>query len=442
MTDVADARRGPLLAGAAGVDFAAHVRLNGALQIPARRRAERETVIRAIADAGLTGRGGGGFPTARKLALYAAAHAPVLVVNATEGEPASQKDRVLLRRAPHLVLDGAEVAAALIGAHRVVVALEAGRESLAAVVADALRQRARTAANVTFTIVETPRGYVVGEESALANYLVTGVARPFFRPVKSVPLRRRRETLLVQNAETLAHVALVARRGASGYRGDNEDLGPTALVTLSGAVAHPGVVEVALTTPLDEIVARGAPKRSPIAVLVGGYGGTWVSREKMRAGFDPSALRRIGARPGAGVLVVLDEDGCGITETARIATYLAGESAGQCGPCVFGLPAIADDCTKLAAGRLDDDGLRRLEARLAVVTGRGACAHPDGAARLVASALSVFADDVARHLRGHPCAGASRPSVLRFPDERLARPLVESVRGTRLAETTAMGRRP
>jgi NADH:ubiquinone oxidoreductase subunit F (NADH-binding) len=127
------------------------------------------------------------------------------------------------------------------------------------------------------------------------------------------------------------------------------------------------------------------------------------------------SLRTIGATAGVGVIVVLGHASCGIAESARIARYLAGQSAGQCGPCVFGLPAIADDMALLARGQADPDLMVRLQRRLDHVNGRGACHHPDGAVGLVRSALNVFAADVAAHLRGEPCMPSHATTSLRFP---------------------------
>jgi NADH:ubiquinone oxidoreductase subunit F (NADH-binding) len=127
------------------------------------------------------------------------------------------------------------------------------------------------------------------------------------------------------------------------------------------------------------------------------------------------SLRAIGASAGVGIVIVLGPDACGLMETARIAHYLAGQSAGQCGPCVYGLPAIADDVTRLAHGQADAHLRSRLDRRLREVEGRGACRHPDGAVNLVRSALTVFADDVRAHANGAPCAHRSQPTQLRIP---------------------------
>jgi len=225
-----------------------------------------------------------------------------------------------------------------------------------------------------------------------------------------------RRPALVHNAETLAHIALIARYGPDGFRarGLPEEPG-SCLVTVGGHVAHPGVVEVDRGTALCDIVERARPEAAQ-AYLVGGYGGSWVGREGFGIPYSSGALRSVGAAVGVGVVVVLGGSACGVVDTSWILRYLARESAGQCGPCVFGLPSIADDFALLAAGRADAHLMERLGGRFDAVSGRGACRHPDGAVRLAKSALQVFASDVAAHQRGTPCAFAStRRTSLRFP---------------------------
>jgi len=217
----------------------------------------------------------------------------------------------------------------------------------------------------------------------------------------------------VHNAETLAHMALIARYGAGSFRSVGlEDAPGTSLVTVTGGVAHPGVYEIAMGAQLGEVIGRARPTGDVAAVLTGGFGGSWVPASALGTAYAPRPMREVGGVVGAGVLVVLPGTSCGIAETACIATYMAGESAGQCGPCVFGLPAIADDLAALAPGRADAATMQRLQTRLEVVSGRGACRHPDGVVRMVRSALAVFADDAAGHAAGRPCAHRTRPSVL------------------------------
>jgi NADH:ubiquinone oxidoreductase subunit F (NADH-binding) len=268
-------------------------------------------------------------------------------------------------------------------------------------------------------LLRPPDRFIAGEESALARWVDAGESLPSFRPDKGTALRIGRRAALVHNAETLAHVAMIARTGPDAFRahGVVEDPG-TSLITISGAVEHPGVVEVDRGTPLLDIADRATPIGPPQALLVGGYGGAWVGPAHFTTPYASLSLRTIGAAAGVGIVVVLGQEACGLMESARVAHYLAGQSAGQCGPCVYGLPAIADDLTRLAHGEVDPALMRRLTRRLDQVDGRGACRHPDGAVQLVRSALNVFAADANAHLQGVPCLHRNRPSQLRFPEPR------------------------
>jgi NADH:ubiquinone oxidoreductase subunit F (NADH-binding) len=407
-------------------DLIAHIDTHGPLPLPARgddgwaaRLAEE------IEASGLTGRGGAAFPTARKLAVVGrAGRGATIVVNAMEGEPASDKDRVLLSVAPHLVLDGAQLAAHALGAARIVICIATDCDDTAQGVRRAIGERAWAAmGNVPIEVARPPARYVAGEESALVSWLDSGPSAPTFRPDKSVPLTISRRPVLLHNAETLAHVALIARHGARWFRRCGLDDAPgTTLVTVSGAVEHPGVHEIALGTPIAEIVARSVPVDGVAAVLAGGYGGTWLGPSDLDSPYAPGPLALLGAGVGAGILVVLGPRQCGLALSADIARYLAGESAGQCGPCVFGLPALSDDLHTLAIGRGSPATLERLLARGGAVEGRGACRHPDGAVRMIRSALRVFADDVAVHAAGRPCRHGTGQAALGALELRGNRP--------------------
>lgn len=397
-------------------DLAAHESVHGTLPLPGRHdHGWPGRLVELVHSSGLAGRGGAGFPSARKLdAARVARPGPILAVNAMEGEPASAKDQVLLAHAPHLVLDGAQLVAAAVGASGIVLCMAHERLPGSLGVQAALDER--RAAHVDARAVEIvgpPGRYISGEESALVSWLGGGFARPTFRASKATPLTIRRRPVLVHNAETLAHVALIARHGVPWFRAVGPPDSPgTCLVTVSGTVRLPGVQEIALGTPIASVIGDADPVAEVQAVLVGGYGGTWVPAGLLPTPFAPASLRAIGADTGAGVLVALPRAACGLVETARLATYLAAEGAGQCGPCLHGLPAIAADLTSLAHGYGDGDVLARLQHRMGAVDGRGACRHPDGAVRLVRSALRVFADDVTRHAAGHPCPGRAHSPVL------------------------------
>jgi NADH:ubiquinone oxidoreductase subunit F (NADH-binding) len=366
----------------------------------------------AVEASGLQGRGGGAFPTAGKLRSVAGQRGrPVVVVNATEAEPVSGKDKVLMRHAPHLVLDGAVSVAAALRAHEAIVVVGEDAVAEQASVAHAIETRRRCGVDgkVAVRLAAAPAGFVAGEETALVSFLNGRAAKPTFKP--PLPFERgvRGAPTLVQNAETLAHVALIARFGSDWFReaGTRDEPG-TVLLTVSGAVRRPGVQEVELGTPLVDLLAEaGGVTAPPQAFLVGGYFGSWIGAERAaQLALSQASLRSVGASLGAGALVVLPESACGVAETARIARWLAGESAGQCGPCVHGLAAVAGALESLAACERRD--VRPQLARwLGQIPGRGACRHPDGAARFVASALDVFGAEVRGHLRGR-CGSGKR----------------------------------
>jgi NADH:ubiquinone oxidoreductase subunit F (NADH-binding) len=376
-----------LLLDGTGPDHAAHLAGYGVLPKP-----DLADLLAEVHHSGLTGRGGGGFPTAAKVRSVAAgSRRPVVVGNGLEGEPLSAKDVVLLARNPHLVLDGLELLARALRARRAILTVPADTDTT---------PLEATARRRGVEVVPLQGGFVAGQESALVHQLDGGP------PLPRDPFTRVSESgvggrpTLVLNVETLAHLALIARYGGSWFRtiGIEGDPG-TSLFTISGSVRHPGVVEVARGSRLQEVLAAADPLE-PAAVLVGGYHGAWVPASGLGVRLTDGDLTTYDASVGAGVLNVIDAGVCPIGFAADVAAYLASESTGQCGPCLNGLPRIAADLGRLAAG-VRDPGLPGAVRRMSrLVAGRGACAHPDGSARFVASTLEVFRGHVAAHLEG------------------------------------------
>jgi NADH:ubiquinone oxidoreductase subunit F (NADH-binding) len=286
--------------------------------------------------------------------------------------------------------------------------------SLAAAVAERTRVRLRE----HIELFSVPDRFVSGEESALVAWLNGGSAKPTFVPPRPYERGVRGRPTLVQNVETLANIALIARNGADWFRELGTDAEPgSMLVTLSGAVGRPGITELESGAPLRTALERSDGfDEAAQAILIGGYFGTWVpAAAALGASLSEAALRPLGASLGARSITVLPHTSCGVVETARLAAYLAGESAGQCGPCVYGLRAIADATSSIAACDVDcADAIERLRRIAPQVTGRGACAHPNGATRLVASALTVFAEEIRHHLAGH-CTARSFEPVMPIP---------------------------
>ena len=374
-------------------------------------------LIDAVARAGLNGRGGAGFPTAVKLRAVAGHRRTerVVVANGLESEPASAKDKALLRLAPNLVLDGIALAAEAVGADEAHLCVARTGDRLEGDLRALIEERRRHGIDgIDIRVRTPPHHYVSSEASALANWLGGGDARPTTTPPRTADRGVRGLPTLLDNVETLAQLALIARYGPDWFRSRGTAESPgTALVTLAGALPAPGVYEVAYGTPLREILALGGAPRDVQAVLVGGYFGSWLPAGHAAAlGFSTAGLAVAGATPGAGVLAALPAAGCGLAETARVLEFLAAQSARQCGPCRFGLPATARDFAQLAFERCDRAARERLERHVALLAGRGACKHPDGAARLAASALSTFAPDVRRHLQSGPCPAALHAPAL------------------------------
>jgi NADH:ubiquinone oxidoreductase subunit F (NADH-binding) len=398
-----------------------HLSVHGEPPLARSRRTRRSasTLIREIEQAGLHGRGGGAFPTAVK--MHGVTHArgrPIVVVNAAEGEPASSKDHLLLTGLPHLVLDGALLAAQALAADQVIVCIPESSTAIHSMQI-ALAERQRAAAGLpSIELRRVPERYVSGQESALVNHLNDGPALPTFTP--PLPFERgvRRRPTLVNNSETLAHLALIARHGARWFR----ELGTTAqpgstLITLSGPLAYPGVYEIEHGASLSSLLHAAGGTTAPLrAGLLGGYAGTWIDAEQLRTlALCSEHLTPHGASLGAGVIALLSEDACGVAETVTVTRWLAEQSAGQCGPCVHGLDALATTLEELAAGAAPCDAKQRIARLASLARRRGACSHPDGAVRFILSAIETFATEFADHARYGPCDACTRARELPLP---------------------------
>ncbi len=363
--------------------------------------------VDAAAAADLRGCGGGFFPAARKWRSALSRPGRVTVVaNAAESEPLSAKDAVLLSLRPHLVLDGlALLAEALDGSSAVLWLHDTDTAVRRAVVAAVEERRDAGLDELTVRIRAVHGGYLSGESTAIKQAVEGGPLAPQFRGFGP---DSRGDYVLVHNAETLARLALLCREAADdGARAPAGALHPHATRLLT--VVTPTdrrVVEVPSGTRLAEAVGMAAGAQPPAdgAVLLAGYGGAWARWSDV-AGLSvaESAFRQRGHSLGAGIVAPLWEPTCGLGVTAAIAGYLARASARQCGPCLFGLPALAEAMARLTDGRARRGESAKLREDLAAVAGRGACHHPDGAVRLVRSALEVFPADLATHAAGTPC---------------------------------------
>lgn len=390
--------------GAQGMEgFAAHQHRLGALP-------EAHALIDSIERTNLRGKGGAGFPVATKWRSVASQRGgtPVVLANGGEGEPLSRKDRMLMEQRPHLVIDGAILAAGAVGADEIV--LYVGADHAGAIQAMHRAMHERTASEqARLRLLSAPVRYVSGEETAAVHFVNEGVALPTSIPPRPYERGIDGRPTLVQNVETLAHVALIARFGDEWFRSlGTANASGTTLVTVGGAVPQTVLIEIPQGIALaDAVNAAGGLTSNSDAVLLGGYFGGWV--ESATAWGLPLAgdsLREQGYSLGCGVVAVLPSGRCGVVETARILAYLAHESARQCGPCTFGLRAISAAAGRIAGLASTPGDLEHIQRWTGLLAGRGACRHPDGAAGLLASALRVFAGEFSLHEYQRQCSVA------------------------------------
>ncbi|WP_326728248.1 NADH-ubiquinone oxidoreductase-F iron-sulfur binding region domain-containing protein [Streptomyces phaeochromogenes] len=358
----------------------------------------------------LKGRGGAGFPFAKKLRAVAESAIrkgilPVVVVNGSEDEPASRKDTVLINRAPHLILDGALLTAKALGARTLIIGVT--RDSTQSSMEAALAERGlnnRPGSALRARVQRNPVRMVTGESSALIRSANGGPPQPTGRKVRASDRGVGGAPTLLSNAETFAQLGIAARIGPDQYRsaGLNDEPG-TIMLTISGAVARPLVIETPTGVPLRHVLQLAGSPPVPQGVLTGGYHGKWLDGvAAQQAIISRASLDAAGGTLGAGAIMPISQQTCPLGEALRVAQWLAAESARQCGPCHLGLPAAALGLEHI----LNGDGPTTLAAVKQIantVKQRGACKHPDGSAMFLESTIKAFTDDLASHVLGDGC---------------------------------------
>ncbi|BBX69175.1 NADH-ubiquinone oxidoreductase-F iron-sulfur binding region domain-containing protein [Mycolicibacterium psychrotolerans] len=387
--------------------------------------ADPAALLDEISLAGVLGRGGAAFPMAVKLGTVRDASLrgrdTVLVANGEEGEPASVKDRWLLRHRPHLVLDGLRLAARIIGARNAHVYVSDPRAARA--VADALDEVGADGLDgVTVGVRTVAPGYVAGEETAAVRAINGGPAKPTDKPPRPFEQGVGGLPTVVSNVETLANLPFLVKHGATAYRAYGAQGSPgTFLATLTGGGRGPGLYELPFGVPMAEVLAlHGIPLDRVRGALMGGYFAGLLDRRVLACTVDHDSLRAHGSGLGCGAVSVLTDE-CPVAVGAAVLAYYDRENAGQCGSCFNGTAAMAAAATALRDGVASADDLERLERWSVVLRGRGACATLDAATNIAASMLAMFGDDVARHLDGNcpDCAAAAYTAQRPFEVESL-----------------------
>ncbi|OBB17154.1 NADH dehydrogenase [Mycobacteriaceae bacterium 1482268.1] len=351
---------------------------------------------------GVLGRGGAAFPLAVKLTTVRdngrRAGGAVVVANGEEGEPASIKDRWLLRHRPHLVLDGLRLAARMVSAERAYVyvsdrsAAEAVQTALAAIDTDVLD-------GLSISVATVDPGYVAGEETAAVRALNGGPAKPTDKPPRPFDEGVGFLPTMVSNVETLALIPFIARHGAEAFREQGTSSSPgTFLATITGAGRPPALYELPHGVAFNELLEfHGVPADHVRGVLMGGYFAGLLNRDVLDITLDHESLRRLDSGLGCGAVTILTDD-CPVAVAASVMAYFDRENAGQCGSCFNGTAAMSAVTGALRDGVATNEDLARLERWSVVLRGRGACATLDAATNVASSLLSAFPQVVDRHL--------------------------------------------
>jgi NADH:ubiquinone oxidoreductase subunit F (NADH-binding) len=374
-----------------------------------------DALLDEVDRSGLLGRGGAAFPMAVKLRTVRdtgrAGKQTVLLANGEEGEPASVKDKWLLRNRPHLVLDGVRLAARIVNADRAYVYVSDAQS------AHALTTALDTAQldGVTVSIATVDAGYVAGEETAAVRAVNGGPAKPTDKPPRPFQEGVHGLPTLVSNVETLANLPYIQRHGGEAYRAVGTAGSPgTFLATVTGAGKPAMLYELPHGVHFSELLAlHGVSSDIVQGVLMGGYFAGLVNRSVLDATLDHETLRTHGSALGCGAVAILTED-CPVAVAAAVMDYFDRENAGQCGSCFNGTAAMSAVTSALRDGVATEEDLARLQRWSVVLRGRGACATLDAATNIAASLLTQYPDLVASHLAGacDPCR-ASAFSVLR-----------------------------
>ena len=364
--------------------------------------ADVDHLLGQVDMSGLLGRGGAAFPLAVKVRAVRdngrRRGGAVVVANGEEGEPASIKDRWLLRHRPHLVLDGLRLAARMVEATHahVYVSDRQAAESVEAALAE-VDAAALKGFTVNVTVVEP--SYVAGEETAAVRVLNGGPAKPTDKPPRPFEEGVADLPTLVSNVETLANLPFLQRHGADAFRQHGTPTCPgTFLATITGAGRPPALYEIPHGVAFTDLLGvHGVPVNQVRGVLMGGYFAGLVNRDMLDATLDHDSLRGLKSGLGCGAIAILTDD-CPVAIAASVMAYYDRENAGQCGSCFNGTAAMSAVTDALRDGVATREDLARLERWSVVLRGRGACATLDGATNVAASLLAQFPQLVASHL--------------------------------------------
>ncbi len=380
-----------------------------------------QKILDEVRQAGLQGRGGAGFCAGLKWSFMPAPEQQpsYLVCNADESEPGSFKDRLLLERAPHQLLEGILLAARAIGAQKSFIYIrgeyaEAARVMQRAV--DEAHAKGYLGDDVMgsgfshdVVVVRGAGSYICGEETALLESLEGKRGHPRVKPPFPAQRGAFDRPSTVNNVETLCHVPHIIGRGAAWFRSTGTEKSPgTTLFGVSGHVVRPGLFELPLGTPLDEIIfehAGGvADGRKVKGVIPGGLSMPILPAGELDVAMANEFLQEKGSALGTGGIIVMDDRTCMVRTACVISEFYRAESCGQCGPCREGTAWINDIVTRVERGTGTAEDLELLVDICDGMEGQTICAFADAAAWPVRALLKHFYADFERHVREGVCS--------------------------------------
>jgi NADH:ubiquinone oxidoreductase subunit F (NADH-binding) len=372
-----------------------------------------EAVIEEVARSGLRGRGGAGFPTGEKWRSVRSVGAGTrfAVCNGAEGEPATFKDRLLLRTNPYQVLEGLAIAAYAVGAERAYIGLKETFSPEIDRLARALQemQEADALGGIPMELVLGPDLYLFGEETGLEEVVegrlpLPRVARPFMMGLFAQPPNEN--PTLVNNVETLANVPHILADGAEWLRANGPESSPgTMLFTVCGDVQREGVFELPMGTPLRRLLedlAGGPAEGRRLKAIFPGASNTVLVPQELDTPLDFDSMRKVGSGLGSGGFAVFDDSACMVRAALLYSRFLSVESCGQCPACKFGTGEVTVALEALESGNGSDRDVELVLVRARSSTDGQKCALPTGESLLMQSVVQVFGEEFARHV-GSAC---------------------------------------
>ncbi len=401
--------------------------LGGGQAVDIARRLGSDDTIEELGTAGLRGRGGAGFPTARKWSGVRSSPGThrYVVCNAAEGEPSSFKDRALLRANPYQVIEGLAVAALTIGAREAFIGIKASFRPEMARVHRAIEemQAAGLAGDVPISVVGGPDEYLFGEEKALLEVIegkppMPRLLAPYEQGLfaagsqmgwESVPRepghgpgRDISNPTLVNNVETLANVGHILLRGAEWFRSMGTAGSPGhAVATVVGDVVHPGVAEIDLGMRLSDLIAEvggGARPGRRVKAAFSGISNPVVTADRLDTPLTYEDMEAIGSGLGAVGFAVYDDSACMVEVAFQYSRFLWIESCGQCPACKLGTQEITHRLNEIEACRGSEEDVAVIGAQLAKVTDANRCFLGTEEQRVISSILRAFPEEFAAHL--------------------------------------------